>query len=173
MKKLNNKAQQEIVGFILIILIVVIIGIIFLGIYLRKDKPIVKDDAEISNFLIASGRYTSECYKDNEPNYRSLEDLAVDCYQGNTKITCPVGNSCSVLNSTYSFFIQKLWPSGNDRPIKQTTLTLFYEQNSSATKSKFLVINKGNSSMCTTFKSGSNLISLDEGHIVAQLEICK
>ena len=63
MKIDNKKGQQEMVGFIVIVLIIVIAGVIFLGIYLRGDKKINTLDAEISNFLIASSRYTSDCYK--------------------------------------------------------------------------------------------------------------
>lgn len=169
----KTHAQQEIIGFMIILLIVVVIGVIFLGIYLREDKPIVKEDAEIANFLSASARYTSDCYKDNEPNYRTLEDLAVDCYRNTLGVTCPnSATSCYVLNATYDWMLKKLWPAGKDRPVKYTHLTLSYGDNSSQV-SKFLELKSGNSSNCGTIKAGSNSINLDGGNIEVELEVCK
>lgn len=176
-KKLRNKqGQQEIVGFMIIILIVIIVGVIFLGIYIRNDKPIVKDDAELRNFLSASMRYTTECYKDNEPNYRTLQDLSGDCYQkGSQKITCPDGkDSCQVLNSTYNWMLTKLWPSGKDRPIKYTKMSFQYVQNTSSSEGNiYMRIKQGNESGCLTIKSAQTAISLDEGKVLVQMEICK
>jgi len=170
----NKKSQQEIVGFMIIIVIVVIVGVIFLGIYLRGDKQIVKDDAELRNFLTSSLRYTSECYKDNEPNYRTLEDLAIDCYQNNGRTTCLNGTSCSVLNSTYNWLLARLWPSGKDRPIKYSKMTFEYARNSSDySGNKFMTIKQGNETGCLSVKSAEQALSLEEGNILVNIEICK
>lgn len=170
----NNKSQQEIVGFMIIVLMVVIAGVIFLGIYLRQDSPIEKKDAEINNFLSSSRRYTSECYMNNEPNYRSMEDLMVDCYNRDNRIICPNSKtSCFVLNETYDWMMRKLWPSGKDRPIKYVKMSFFYEQNATAEREKaFWSIVQGNKSGCLIPRAGSNSISMDNGNIVAELELC-
>jgi hypothetical protein len=176
--KKNSKAQSEIVGFMIIILIVVIVGVVFLGIYLRKAKPIVKEDAEIANFLISSMRYTSDCYKDYEPNYRKLGELASDCY-GSAKISCPGSKSaCSALDETYSWMLSKLWNPGVNRPVKYAGLYFYYEQtleqeDEEPAKNKFYSIIQGNKTGCSVLKASSSAISMDSGNIVVELEICK
>jgi hypothetical protein len=158
----------------IIIVIVVIIGIVFLGIYLRGDKSIVKEDAELRNFLTASMRYTSDCFKTNDPSqYRTLEDLSGECYQ-KARVTCIDGErtSCDVLNSTFSWMLRRFWPSGVDRPVKYTRMTLDYRQNSTEEGNVFMRINQGNESGCMVIKSAEEAISLDQGNVIVKIEIC-
>ena len=161
----------------IIVLIIVIVSIVFLGIYIRKNKPIVKEDAEMMNFLSSSLRYTTECTKD--ANYRTLRDLAVDCYEKDIKgISCGVGkNSCSVLNSTYFFFLNKIFPAGRDRPLSYSEISFFFQINISDdyTKKKYIpdiiIVNKSN--CAGVLKAASQAINLEEGNIVIEVEICK
>jgi hypothetical protein len=170
---MRKKAQQEIVGFMIIILIVVIIGVIFLGIFLRKSPGVITDDAEISNFLISSGKYTSQCYKDYEPNYRSLEELAADCYANKD---CGNGeSSCDELKKEYGEMLSRLWTAGENRPIKYYKLAFSYEENLNETNGKeFLQIKEGNVSYCKyNRRMGSNTINSASGDISIELEVCK
>jgi len=177
MGRINDKrSQQEIVGFALIIIIVVIVGVIFLGIYLRKDKPIVTDDAEINNFIMSSLRYTTDCYKDYDTDFKSLGDLVKYCYDG-TKVTCMNSQTgCQAVNSTYSWMLKKLWPTGKDRPIRYAKVAFYYQQNLSDENSRTpfgekLII--GNLTSCGTIKSGHDTININSGDLVVELEICR
>ena len=52
--KLNKKAQEEMVGFVLIVVIVAIIVVIFLGISLRNSEGDIGDESEkIGSFINA------------------------------------------------------------------------------------------------------------------------
>ena len=173
---INRRAQQEIVGFMIIILMVVIAGVIFLGIYLREDQPIVTEDAEIMNFLGSSLRYTTECYKDYEGDYKSLGDLVKYCFEGNN-INCPSAmTSCQAMNKSYSWMLSQLWPAGVNRPTKYTKLSFFHQTNISDADSRTVFANNiylGNSSGCAVVKSGQQSINIDSGNLVIELEICK
>lgn len=172
----SKRTQQEIVGFMIIILLVVVVGVIFLGIYLRQDTPIVTEDAEIMNFLSSSLRYTTECYKDYEGDYKTLGDLMKYCYTGTT-ITCPNSlNVCQTLAKDYTWMLGKLWNPGINRPVKYTKLSFFYQANISDYDSRTRFAENlylGNSSGCSIVKSGSQSINIDSGNLMLELEICK
>lgn len=104
MKKIKTKAQQEMVGFVLIVILVTIIGFIFLLIFMtKKDNT---PTAEVSNLLQAVMYYTSDCYsQNNEP--KEVEDLINICSKTPEKI-CYVAPTCtegSKLNFKQAFTI--------------------------------------------------------------------
>ena len=50
--KMNRKAQEEIVGFVLIVVIVAIIFLVFLGIMIRQPGEVTsKESRDVSQFL--------------------------------------------------------------------------------------------------------------------------
>jgi len=162
------KAQQEAVGFIVIILIVVIAGVIFLGISLRK--PIEKiNDPEINNFLSSSSRYTSSCAKTYEPNYLDLGELSYECFNMNS-VCLDNKKACDVLNSTYFEMVSKFKPAGT---LRYYSLSFGYKQEINETGREFLRIESGNSSKCRTRLAGRSLENLgSRGYIATELEIC-
>lgn len=175
MKRKNNSGQQEMVGFIIIILMVMIIGVIFLGISLRKSMMggVEATDAEIANFLSALNGYKTDCAKDYEPNYRVMEEVIADCY-GNGE--CLDGRkSCEVLNKTYSDVLQSFKPAG--RQISAYSVNFYYMANSSAPISDGQKLDfgfySGETAMCKSKRAGRADISLgSSGDIVQVLEIC-
>lgn len=171
---LNQKAQQEIMGFIIIILIIVIIGVVFLGIYLKPQYNISTKDAEINNLLISISKYTTDCYKDSEPNYRTIEDLVIDCYQYRK---CASTSSCEVLNRTYSEMLSKIWIAGDNSAVKFYEIKAYYQANLSDSSTKaapFFILGAGNSTGCLTSKAGQKINSLEnpEESILTELRVC-
>jgi len=71
----HKKAQNEIVGFVLIIVIVSVIGVIFLSLMIGRGEPIRQDSVQISNLLASSMYYTSDCAVNYIPNYKDGQDL--------------------------------------------------------------------------------------------------
>jgi hypothetical protein len=175
MKYKQRKAQQEIVGFIIIVIIVAIVGVIFLGIYLRPQASISTKDAEINNLLISSSKYTTDCYKDSEPNYRTIEDLVVDCYQYKK---CGNGqSSCEVLNATYYGMLGKIWVTGESSAVRYYELKAYYQGNLSDPTTKkpaFFNLESGNLTGCLTTKAGQKITSLEnpEESILTELKVC-
>ncbi|MBM3247649.1 hypothetical protein FJZ17_03880 [Candidatus Pacearchaeota archaeon] len=171
----NKKAQQEIVGFVIIVIIVAVVGVIFLGIYLKPQPSVATKDAEINNLLISTSKYTTSCYKDSEPNYRTIEDLVVDCYQYKK---CGDGEfACIVLNRTYSEMLNRVWIAGDTSAIRHYEIKAYYQGNltdPTTKKPAFFTLESGNSSKCLTTKAGQKITSLEnpEESVVTELRVC-
>ncbi len=89
--KQNKRAQQEMIGFVLIVVIVTIAAVVFLVISLR-NKPAEQQNVEVENMLTAMFTYTTECAISND-DYDDLEDLLKSCYdnkkcENNGKMAC-------------------------------------------------------------------------------------
>jgi len=79
---INKRAQQEMVGFVLIVILVTIIGLILLTVFINKKET--RTTAEVSNLLQAVMYYTSDCYsQNNEP--KEVEDLINECNRNPNK----------------------------------------------------------------------------------------
>jgi hypothetical protein len=111
----NKKAQEEIVGFVIIVVMVVIIGLIFLGLSLRNSGDSgIRRSEEINSFLVSIRLYTTECVSGGYP--RSLRELIVDCSQSRECLNKE--NSCEVLERTLerimansTFFVSESSPT--------------------------------------------------------------
>ena len=173
----SKRSQSEAVGFVVIILIVVIAGVIFLGITLRNKSSVITEDATISNFLSASLNYktSTSCYKDSEPFYRSLGDIAGECYKQSTSsssLTCPNNEMpCDYLNRTYSEMLSRFMPAGT-----LNSYSLSFTYNSSALRRTFKEIKWANSASNSCLggkRAGRSYINtgVDE-EIIIELQIC-
>ncbi len=75
----NKKAQEEIFGFVIIVLIIMIIGLIFFAFSLRRaSEAIEPETAQLDDLLQASLSYTTDCRIAAEN--QSIRDLIKKCY---------------------------------------------------------------------------------------------
>ena len=133
MKKRNSRAQEEIVGFALIIIIVAVILLVFLGFYLRSSGKETIESYEAESFIASSLQYTTEC-RDNF-GYLSVQDLIFDCYE-NEKCLDDT-DTCEVLNSSLKGILEKSWEIGENTPVKG------YEFRIISDEKEILFLNKG------------------------------
>ena len=99
----NKLAQEEMIGFVLIILLVSIIALVFFSLSIKR-QPETKTSKEVESFLYSSLIYTTDC-KASEERFYNFEDLIPACYQ-NSK--CLDGrDTCQVLNETASILIER------------------------------------------------------------------
>jgi hypothetical protein len=130
---MRNKAQEEMIGFALIMIVVAVILVIFLGFYLRSSQKDVVESYEVESFVQATLHYTSDCK--NNLGYRSVQNLIFDCFQ---EETCLSGiESCEVLRITLEGIIEESWKIEN-RPIKG------YELSINSEETEILMISNGN-----------------------------
>ena len=95
---LKNKGQQEMVGFILIVVLVMIGMMVFLVISFRTSPDEI-DSLEVSNMLSAIMTHTTECAIPAVPYYETFEDLFKSCYENDD--CSGIGQSaCDYLNET-------------------------------------------------------------------------
>ena len=172
-KMKSKRGQHEILGFVIIVVIVAVIGVIFLGLSLRKPAGIQQDDAEISNFLSASMGITSDCVL-REPLFAEMEDLIGACRGGKS---CGDGRSaCDVLNSSYEELLAGVWPAAPERPIKYTKLEIFYQldiTDPTTREAAILEIKQGSEELCIERRAGQQLKAVSPGNIITRMEICR
>ena len=92
----NKKGHEEMVGFIVIVVIVTFIAIILFLLSLRKPAGI-ESSQEIENFLHASTYFTTECEIAGE--ILNLKKLIIACFN---RDECDNGGACELLNQTLS-----------------------------------------------------------------------
>jgi len=111
MKQTNKKAQEEVMGFVIIVLVVMIIGLIFFAFSLRKPtSQIEPKQAELDDFLNAMLAYTTEC-KLGATNL-SIRDLVKEC-NNNPSTSCTNREDvCSQLDSALNDMFKKLQGQG-------------------------------------------------------------
>ena len=80
----SKKAQEEIVGFVLIMVIVAVGFLIFLGFNLRQGITTTEESFDLHQFLESSMEYTTECSLRYEKDLAKLGDLFESCYFGKT-----------------------------------------------------------------------------------------
>jgi hypothetical protein len=78
--RLMKKGQQEIVGFVLIVVLVVVALMVFLVISVRTSGDEV-EGVGVSNMLDVVMRMTTDCAVVYEPDYDDFEDLFKSCFK--------------------------------------------------------------------------------------------
>lgn len=115
-----KKGQEEIAGFVLIIILVSIIALIFLGISIRKPAKL-EGGRELENFLHSSMLFSISCDNLKEAN---LKELVLSCYR-NEK--CNEEYACDVLNKTEVELIENSFKTGEEAKYKGYKFRIYQE----------------------------------------------
>lgn len=107
--RLKKFGQQEIVGFVLIVVLVVVGLMVFLVISL-KDSPVDDNSIVVGNVLDALMKHTTECAIVYEPDYDNFEDLFKSCYSGDRCKNLDM-SACDYLNESLSDVVGDLMAS--------------------------------------------------------------
>ena len=107
----NKKAQEEMMGFVLIVVIVVIMGLVFFVFTMRQSTTGAgKESGEMEDMLQAMIYYTTNC-SINERN-QNVDALIKDCVTAK-RICSPDGNdTCKFLNSTLRTLLDQFMGPG-------------------------------------------------------------
>ena len=102
---MKKRAQEEMVGFALIMIIVAVIIIVFIALTLTKPKTEEIESYEVESFLQALLQHTTDCEDNLE--YLSIQKLIFKC---NIRGRClDERDSCVVLNETLEEVITSAW----------------------------------------------------------------
>ena len=117
----NKKAQEEMVGFALIIVLVAVIFIVFIASYIKKS-PEITEDYKANSFVQALLQYTTNCEEENLNNL-TVQKLIFKCHEGNPCYYRTINSykpldSCKVLNDTIKNIIKESWKVGPKNPVK-------------------------------------------------------
>ena len=117
---MNKKAQEEMIGFALIIVLVAVILLVFLSFSLRNPEKKLVESYEVESFVLSFLQYTTDCESRGEP--RSIQKLISDCDK--EKMCEDEKEACEVLNSTINELLKESWKIGENRPIKGYNLEI-------------------------------------------------
>lgn len=132
----NKKAQQEIVGFALIIILVAVILLVLLSLYFGNKKENKIESYGVKNFIDAAFEHTVNCGYEPTP----LRKLVYSCYD---ESFCVDGtSSCDMLKTTLEGLLNASWNIGEQSSIKGYTLKIIPTE---STGEAILEISKGNS----------------------------
>ena len=159
---IKKKGQQEIVGFVLIVVVVMVAVMVFFAISVRDSGEEIGSDLEISNLIDSVLHITSECAIVYEPDYDDYEELLKSCYRGKRCKNLDI-DSCEYLNESLDEILLKVIDS---------------ESNLAGYSVSFFV--KGGESLmewdhghCDTYSSGAqkSIVSTSDT-LVFRLKIC-
>ncbi len=114
MIKLNKKAQEELVGFGLIIIIVSVILLVFLSLSLSNPNRMEIQSYEVEGFIQAFLQHTSDC--EDSLGFLSVQELIFSC--DNEDICLNNQSACDAMNFTLTQICENSWNVGANTPIK-------------------------------------------------------
>jgi len=180
MVKLNKKSQHEIAGFVLIVLIVSIIGVIFLSLTIGRGEVDMQTSIEISNLLEASMYHTTDCAINYVPQYREVQDLIKECYKdkGGSYRECLGGRDvCEVLEYEFKNIIDKSLEVSDKSPNKAYKLNIYYSYDDEVNaREEILNFENGDFGNCSSVVGGNHptpVSSFGSGKIEIDLIVCK
>lgn len=121
----RKKAQEEMVGFALILILVAVIFVVLLASYINKPQSEGVGNPEVNSFVQSFLQYTTACEEQNSVNV-SVQKLIFKC-QGR-EICSYNMDPCKVLNDTIKGIIQKSWDVGEENPVKGYSLLIMSEK---------------------------------------------
>jgi len=169
MKRLTRKGQEEIMGFVAIVVVIAVIFLVFLGIFLRRPaEQREQESSDVLRFLESMMEYTSDCAISYVPDYSDMGELISECYEDPGEECLNGENVCDVLNEELGEIIDNSWKYGPDRPIKGYIFNSSYK--SEQKTENIVIIEKGNCSL--SFVGASYLSPAFPGTIESSLRLC-
>jgi hypothetical protein len=168
---MKKKGQEEIVGFVLIVVIIAVVFVIFLGIKLRNPEPAQRESEVLYQFIESSMEQTTDCViRENGKNV-ALNELIGECYSFNNN--CLNGRtSCDIATDTFKELLKATWKVGPQEVYKGYEITAEYHRNSSSVEvnDEVFSIIEGNCS--NSYIGNSYFIPEFPGNIIVQARVC-
>ncbi len=129
----GKRSQEEMVGFVLIIIIVSVILLFFLSFSLRSSKMEI-ESYEVEGFIQSFLQYTTDC--EDSTGFLSVQNLIFSC--GDDEMCLDGRSACETMEITLKEICENSWNVGEDTPIKGYALRISLEGE------ELLLVNKGN-----------------------------
>jgi len=176
--KFNKSGQNEIAGFVLIVLVVTIMGVVFLSISLGSRSVERETSLEVSNLLESGMYHTTDCAINYIPQYRNVQDLIKECYKdrsGNFRECLGGGDVCESLKTNMKSLIDRGLLVGESSPNKAYRVDIYFSDDN-AQNEEILSFEEGQFSNCSSIVGGSHPIPVSSfgfGKIETELLVCK
>ena len=176
----SKRSQHEIVGFVLIVLIVSVVGVIFLAITLGSPEPERQNSVEVSNLLEASMYHTTSCAVNYIPQYRSVQDLVKECYKdrtGDSRECLDGGNVCDQLKTDLQSILSNSLNVGEDSPNRGYNIDIYFTSDDEEIANDLILqFDEGVFLECSAIVGGAHPIPVSSfgfGRIETELKVCK
>ncbi|MEK6893165.1 MAG: hypothetical protein AABX07_03085 [Nanoarchaeota archaeon] len=164
---IQTKAQEEIAGFVVIVVLVSILFVIFLGLNLNKPASADKESKELSSYLGSLKEFTTNCTLDNR-NFANIGEILGYCFK---KKSCTSNeDSCRILNSTLKEIFKATMPLGKDYNLKGYKFKAIYSSKTPRLNETIISISAGNCSSQYRFAEG--FLAESKGIITYSLQQC-
>lgn len=101
----TKKAQSEMVGFVLIIIIVAVVILVFLSLSSNKIKNTEIESYELESFISSSLEYTTNCFSNSD--FVPLRRLIYECVDNKT---CQNGiDACEEMEKIWENLVNSAW----------------------------------------------------------------
>ena len=176
-----KKAQNEIMGFAMIVIIVLVLGMIILSLSIGRGGVVNKTNVELTNFLEASMKYTTNCTTSYIPQYKTLEVLIKEVHKGGfNECKDSLGNNIlsvdSALNNTIEEVMQVLGvnESASKKAYNMTMNFRTIDTTGMVTETdNFYIKSEGNFVNCTFIQEADHVIQEGSGNIIVRLKVCE
>ena len=118
-----KKGQEEMIGFVLIIILVSIIVLVFLGFSLRNSNKVEIKSYEVESFIQSALQTTSDC--EDSGGFLSVKDLILSCEDGEKCLN--ERDTCEVRDETLEKICEEAWKVEEDAPIKGYELRIILD----------------------------------------------
>ena len=162
-----KKGQEEIVGFVLIVVIMAVVFVILLGIYLRSPSENVIESRDVSQFLDSSMEQTTDCVTSFYPDYRKLGELFEECLSNETCLD--ERDTCDVLNENLIKVIESGWKIDELGPFVGYEFVSKYKQSNDEPVE---ILSFSSGSCNGTIRGASYVTPVLPGSIESVLKIC-
>jgi hypothetical protein len=164
--KMKKRGQEEMVGFVLIIVLVAVVFLVFMGIFLRRGVGGEDNESqEVYQFLDSMMEYTTGCAVSFEPAYLDFGELIRECGKGSL---CLNGDTaCEVLEEDGVNLLESAWFVSQEGNVKGYEFSSVSGGGEDESEEVIIEIMKGN---CTGRIKGSDY--LNYGGIRTELRIC-
>jgi len=170
--KQNNKAQEEMVGFAVLIIIVAVVGVLFLSFMLGRHSSTEISSLSVQQFSEALVHATSECNLGAWPKLSSFSDVIDACYNAPSAL-CDNGiSACQYLNSSIIEITNTAWPISPDSPFVEASFSLLFKDRISKEEKEFSSLQFKN---CSGSSMGGESIIPDsrkKGNFILRISIC-
>lgn len=140
----SKKAQEELIGFGVIVVLVAVILLFFLAFSLKNSSKENVGSYEVNSFIQSFLQYTTDCSKNYETDYLPIQKVIFGC--ANDEKCFDEKDMCGILDSESKRIIGQSWEVGENKSIKG------YELKINSESEEILKLKKGN--ITQNYKTG-------------------
>lgn len=169
---MNRRAQEEIVGFVVVVVLLAIVLLVFLSFMLRSP-PATRESVGVSQLAQGVLAFTTSCSLSSGSDYASVGEVLSACAQNNP--CADESSSCTILNETITTIMMASLHVGNDTVVKGYTFNAhMVSSNSTDTTSGRLIFSVTNGTCTSGKQHGSSDFQPTRGSLIrSELTVCR